>query len=96
MGDALLGGLISAGWAAPQELAVVEKIEVRRDDGTVETLPRATLCRCGLSNHKPFCDNQHIAGGFQAPGAPLRIHLTGVRPRPLEPISKSADPRRLD
>ena len=76
-------------------LLVVGEIEVRRDDGTVETLPRATLCRCGLSNHKPFCDNQHIAGGFQAPGAPLRIHLTGVRPRPLEPISKSADPRRL-
>ena len=76
-------------------LLVVGEIQVQRDDGSVETLPRATLCRCGLSNHKPFCDNQHIAAGFKAPGAALRIHLTGVRPRVEEPIAKSEDPRRL-
>ncbi len=29
---------------------------------------RATLCRCGASKHKPFCDNSHIAAGFQATG----------------------------
>src|SRR4051794_35649820 len=32
MGDALLGGLIASGWAAPQELAVVEKLPARRDE----------------------------------------------------------------
>jgi len=32
---------------------------------------RATLCRCGLSRNKPFCDNSHIAGGFVASGEPL-------------------------
>jgi pyrroline-5-carboxylate reductase len=32
MGDALLGGLISSGWATPQELAVVEKMPARRDE----------------------------------------------------------------
>ena len=31
---------------------------------------RATLCRCGLSKNKPFCDNSHIAGGFEATGEP--------------------------
>ena len=31
---------------------------------------RATLCRCGLSKNKPFCDNSHIAGGFSATGEP--------------------------
>ncbi|WP_157015337.1 CDGSH iron-sulfur domain-containing protein [Mesorhizobium xinjiangense] len=31
---------------------------------------RATLCRCGLSANKPFCDNGHIAGGFVATGEP--------------------------
>jgi CDGSH-type Zn-finger protein/uncharacterized Fe-S cluster protein YjdI len=28
---------------------------------------RVTLCRCGASSNKPFCDNSHRAVGFQAP-----------------------------
>ncbi len=75
-------------------LMLTGRIEVRRDDGTVETLPRATLCRCGQSQHKPFCDNQHLAIGFRAPGIPFKIHLSPVRPRLDEPISKDEDPRR--
>jgi CDGSH-type Zn-finger protein len=31
---------------------------------------RATLCRCGLSKNKPYCDNSHVEGGFQATGEP--------------------------
>lgn len=31
---------------------------------------RATLCRCGLSQHKPFCDNSHRESGFDATGEP--------------------------
>ncbi|MDW6022698.1 CDGSH iron-sulfur domain-containing protein [Mesorhizobium sp. BAC0120] len=31
---------------------------------------RATLCRCGLSRRKPYCDNSHIKGGFVATGEP--------------------------
>jgi CDGSH-type Zn-finger protein/uncharacterized Fe-S cluster protein YjdI len=30
---------------------------------------RATLCRCGLSKNKPFCDNSHT-DGFSASGEP--------------------------
>jgi uncharacterized Fe-S cluster protein YjdI/CDGSH-type Zn-finger protein len=74
-------------------LFVVGEIEVRREDGTVETLPRATLCRCGLSNHKPFCDNEHLKQGFKAPGIPFKIHLSPVRPRLEEPMTKAEDPR---
>jgi len=76
-------------------LLVVGEIEVRREDQTVEVLPRATLCRCGSSKHKPFCDNQHLAVGFRAPGFPFKIHLSEVRPRLDEPINKSDDPRKL-
>ena len=75
-------------------LLVVGRIEVRREDDTIEVLPRATLCRCGASNHKPFCDNEHLRSGFKASGERLKIHLTGVRPRLAEPISKDEDPRR--
>ena len=32
---------------------------------------RATVCRCGLSQNKPFCDNRHKAGGFVATGEPI-------------------------
>jgi uncharacterized Fe-S cluster protein YjdI/CDGSH-type Zn-finger protein len=74
-------------------LLVTGKIEVRREDGTVEVLPRATLCRCGESRHKPFCDNQHLAIGFRAPGSPFRIHLSPVRSRLDKPMTKAEDPR---
>jgi len=77
-------------------LLVTGAITVTREDGTVETLPRATLCRCGHSEHKPFCDNKHLAAGFRAPGVPYKIHLSQVRFRLDRPLTKAEDPRRLD
>ncbi|HUH84577.1 MAG TPA: CDGSH iron-sulfur domain-containing protein [Stellaceae bacterium] len=31
---------------------------------------RATLCRCGASQRKPYCDGSHTAAGFVATGEP--------------------------
>jgi len=76
-------------------LLVTGEITVTREDGASETLPRATLCRCGQSKHKPFCDNQHLEVGFRAPGVPYKIHLSEVRHRLDRPISSAEDPRRL-
>lgn len=46
-------------------LAVKAEIEI---DG--ETMLRATLCRCGASKRKPFCDGSHNEIGFEASGEP--------------------------
>lgn len=32
--------------------------------------PRQTLCRCGLSKNKPYCDYSHVEGSFTATGEP--------------------------
>ena len=32
---------------------------------------RATLCRCGESHNKPFCDHRHVECGFIATGEPV-------------------------
>jgi CDGSH-type Zn-finger protein/uncharacterized Fe-S cluster protein YjdI len=40
---------------------------------------RATLCRCGQSKRKPYCDGSHTAAGFEASGEPAS--------RPSEPLA---------
>jgi CDGSH-type Zn-finger protein/uncharacterized Fe-S cluster protein YjdI len=42
---------------------------------------RATLCRCGASQNKPFCDNSHIALGFKASGEPDTVESTPLQVR---------------
>ncbi len=43
-------------------------IPIEAPDGFVyELRNRVTLCRCGLSKNKPFCDGAHSPAGFKAP-----------------------------
>jgi CDGSH-type Zn-finger protein/uncharacterized Fe-S cluster protein YjdI len=41
---------------------------------------RATLCRCGASRNKPYCDGSHHEAGFDASGEPA----TGLGGRPTD------------
>jgi len=42
------------------------EVELESSDGqNYETRNRVTLCRCGKSKNKPFCDGCHIQNGFK-------------------------------
>jgi CDGSH-type Zn-finger protein/uncharacterized Fe-S cluster protein YjdI len=56
---------------------------------------RATLCRCGASKNKPFCDGSHTAAKFTATGEPpaqesqplaSRVGELKVTPQPNGPL----------
>jgi len=49
---------------------------------------RATLCRCGQSNNKPFCDNSHRDAGFKASGEPATL--------PSEPLQQRGGELRVE
>jgi CDGSH-type Zn-finger protein/uncharacterized Fe-S cluster protein YjdI len=54
-------------------LALNAAITLAGAAGATADALRATLCRCGQSKNKPFCDQSHIAAGFSASGeAPTR------------------------
>ncbi len=49
---------------------------------------RATLCRCGASANKPWCDGSHSAAGFTATGEPAT--------KPADALEVRNGPVRID
>ena len=57
---------------------------------------RVTLCRCGASKNKPYCDGSHAGAGFAATGEPaaaetsqppaVRDGTVEITPRPNGPL----------
>ena len=58
---------------------------------------RATLCRCGLSKRKPWCDGSHVAGGFVASGEPKSgaVAALALRGGPLSFTPTANGPLRV-
>ena len=65
----------------PEETAPIVNLVRVREDGPLavsadiriegqEPALRATLCRCGASKNKPYCDTSHKEAGFKATGEP--------------------------
>jgi CDGSH-type Zn-finger protein len=55
-----------------------------RGDLVIEGTPigfRATLCRCGMSQNKPFCDGAHATANFVATGEPATGDVTPLETR---------------
>jgi CDGSH-type Zn-finger protein/uncharacterized Fe-S cluster protein YjdI len=61
---------------------------------------RATLCRCGQSSRKPYCDGSHTAAGFTATGEPAtqpsdplaeRGGVLSITPVPNGPLQLSGN-----
>lgn len=59
-------------------LAIEAELLIR---GTPQASPRATLCRCGKSQNKPYCDGAHTAAGFTASGEPAAKEFTALETR---------------
>lgn len=59
---------------------------------------RATLCRCGASNNKPFCDGSHHAAQFRATGEPATLESAPlpVRNGVLEVTPLKNGPLRIE
>lgn len=60
--------------------AVVELVDSQGNKYDLTGKPRVSLCRCGGSVNKPFCDGTHSRIGFQAAEMAVRQSEEGKLP----------------
>jgi CDGSH-type Zn-finger protein/uncharacterized Fe-S cluster protein YjdI len=68
------------------------------DDSLLTKDTRVALCRCGQSQHKPYCDNSHKALPFQASAEvidTLRMEVQEIGSGPLEIKANPSGPLRF-
>ena len=65
--------------------------------GMPQETVRATLCRCGASKAKPYCDGSHAAAGFVASGEPEAKESAPLEARngPVEIVPLPNGPLKL-
>jgi CDGSH-type Zn-finger protein len=64
---------------------VTGDLQIDIADAEPLTQPRASLCRCGASAKKPFCDGSHRTSGWLEPGEAA----------PAENLGESGSPGRV-
>lgn len=59
---------------------------------------RATLCRCGASKNKPYCDGSHVEAGFVASGEPKSEDTPALAARsgPVEVTPQKNGPLKVE
>ncbi len=75
-------------------LAVQAELDVGGNTGSL----RATLCRCGMSKNKPYCDHSHVEAKFVATGEPesQTSEPLAVRNGPLKITPTHNGPYRVE
>jgi CDGSH-type Zn-finger protein len=87
---------VNEAWVTPNGPTYLRgKLTLREGEGALEDT-RIALCRCGASQHKPFCDNSHKKIGFEDAGnrrgevaAPPDVDLSApltIRQNPNGPL----------
>jgi CDGSH-type Zn-finger protein len=62
------------------------KLSLHEGESVLEDT-RVALCRCGASQHKPFCDNSHKKIGFVDPGTLPAAHAPPAGVDPAAPLA---------
>jgi len=69
------------------EFEIVDKTGAAYDLAGREII---SICRCGLSQNKPFCDGTHSKIGFQAAEAAVSLE----KPKPVENNPEASSPAK--